>query len=160
MDTPPDSRNQGEGKRKFGENWVRYKRFGRINESRFIIIFFHPSYQNCYLCLIKVMRLFEKYSGMIKQRGAFKKCDEKCWRTQDSRFMECIRYINSILRSRSIVPKGCLTETTIRIYVLLHRSGNNLYVSPWMAEREREHRIGYKRNLFPKATFTERGAGI
>lgn len=41
MDTPPDSRNQGEGKRKFGENWVRYKRFGRINESRFIIIFFH-----------------------------------------------------------------------------------------------------------------------
>lgn len=50
------------------------------------------------------------------------------------------------------MPKGCLTETTKHV---LDYSGNNLYVSLRMEEREREHRIGYKRNLVPKATLRE-----
>lgn len=38
MDTLSDSRNQGEGKRKCAENWIRDKRFGL--DKRFIIIIF------------------------------------------------------------------------------------------------------------------------
>lgn len=40
MDTPSDSRNQGEGKRKCAENWIRDKRFGLDKRVTFYYYYF------------------------------------------------------------------------------------------------------------------------